>query len=514
MRNKYTYNLGIMFAKIAASHPERVALRFLDGTSTTYAQLDSMSDSFATMILNFRKSNSGNVAAILNEKTPQSYAVMLACLKTGTTYTNLDTNSPVERVNRMLSFCQPSIIFYGPNSAEKISSIDTIHANTVNYSLPCPEHDSIPPMPDFDGNTPAYLMFTSGSTGFPKGAVISHANVINFVAWAQDTFRITPDDVLTNLNPMHFDNSVFDFYSSMFSGASMIPVPEDSVKNPRRMLDTLKDLKPTIWFSVPSLLVYSLKMRAIKADDLPSLKTISFGGEGFPKNQLRKLWELWGGRVRFVNVYGPTECTCICSSYEVGEKDMDSDELLPLGPPAPNFNFAVVNEHLEPLPHGETGELCLSGPNVGKGYYNNPQKTAETFIQSPTVKSHLETAYRTGDLVCYDQQSQLLLFRGRRDNQIKRMGYRIELEEIENALGSLPYVEENAVVYLKNNANDNGRIVACLVSTNNDEQLILADLRKLLPPYMIPNDLVFTGCLPKNRNGKIDRLAIKENLSQ
>jgi len=516
MSAEYCYNLGIAFNAVAAAHRERPALRFMNGKTATYGELAELAGKFAGM-LHTRGLGCGNVAAIFNEKTPRSYAIMLACLKTGVTYTNLDPNSPAERLNKMLSLCRPAIVFCGNATIDKVSGCQLNDAELLNYDAPSMDAALAEEEPfstsTVNGNTPAYLMFTSGSTGFPKGAIITHANVLNFIRWSQSTFHITSADVLTNLNPMHFDNSVFDFYSALFSGASLIPIPEEAVKNPRRLLDSLNQLEPTLWFSVPSLLVYVLKMRALKDNDLPRLKTVSFGGEGFPKNQLRNLWNVWGKRVRFVNVYGPTECTCICSSYDVSDADMADDELLPLGPVAPNFGFAVIDPQGRQVPDGELGELYLTGPNVGKGYYHNPQKTVEAFIQHPGINSHPEIVYRTGDLVRYDRKRNLFYFCGRRDNQIKRMGYRIELEEIENALSTLNYIEENAVVYHKTDDN-NGRIIACVAAQLGDEQKILADLRELLPSYMIPNDIKFMNSLPKNRNGKIDRLALKEEFCQ
>jgi D-alanine--poly(phosphoribitol) ligase subunit 1 len=356
-------------------------------------------------------------------------------------------------------------------------------------------------------------MFTSGSTGFPKGVIITHSNVLNFIEWSKLTYNITPSDLFTNINPMHFDNSVFDFYSSIFTGACMIPVSEDLTKNPRKLFQVLNKVNPTIWFSVPSMLVYALKLRAVNEPDLPSLRIVSFGGEGFPKNQLRNLWNIWGKRVKFINVYGPTECTCICSSYEVTQKDIEKDELLPLGPMAPNFGHIISDDGLKQVSGNEAGELWISGPNVGLGYYNNPEKTNEVFIQNPFINTHRDIIYKSGDLVRYDKVENLLYFCGRKDNQIKRMGYRIELEEIENALGSLVYIEENAVIYI-DSADNIGKIIACVRSINTEEFRIISDLEKLIPSYMLPSEFKFYDHLPKNQNGKIDRLQLKMDFAE
>jgi D-alanine--poly(phosphoribitol) ligase subunit 1 len=305
---------------------------------------------------------------------------------------------------------------------------------------------------------------------------------------------------------------VFDFYASLFTGASILPISESVTIQPRKLLNELNRLQPTIWFSVPSMLVYVLNTRALKPDDLPTLRVVTFGGEGFPKNKLRELWKFWGQRIRFINVYGPTECTCICSSYLVTESDLSNDDLLPLGPMAPNFTAFIMAEDGSLMENGETGELCLGGPNVGLGYFNNPGKTTEAFIDNPTVRSHKEKIYKTGDLVAYDSEKNIFLFKGRKDNQIKRMGYRIELEEIENALNSLELIEESAVVFV-DNASYKSKIIACIKSKERDVQRIQSHLGNHLPLYMMPDIMEFYDQLPKNQNGKIDRINLKNSFS-
>jgi len=443
---------------------------------------------------------------------------MLACLKIGAIYTNLDPKSPIERFNKMIDLCAPKILFYY-NDAESnavtkeynFTSVKGIEYGRNNFLQSISKYSNL--LPDYNnivtGNTPAYIMFTSGSTGFPKGVVITHANIINFIEWSKITYNTTCNDVFTNINPMHFDNSVFDFYASLFAGATLIPAGEELIRNPRKLLDTINPLGPTIWFSVPSMLVYVLNMRALKANDLPTLRIVTFGGEGFPKNQLRLLWSIWGHRITFINVYGPTECTCICSSYRVTDDDMKNDALLPLGPIAPNFYALIAGSNGEIINNGEIGELCIGGPNVGLGYYNNHEKSDEVFVNHPLITSHIEKIYKSGDLVRFDNNKKLLYFCGRKDNQIKRMGYRIELEEIEAALNSLSYINESAVIYL-NTEIVQEKIIACICSKELDEFKITSDLRRMITIYMLPDKYVFYKHLPKNQNGKIDKLALKE----
>lgn len=515
----YTYNLGQVFSKVALENAGQIAIKTVEGENFSYHELEVFSNRLSHLLLTYGLQK-GDVIAILNNKTFIPYAIMLACLKTGVIYTNLDPKSPVERFAKMVGICLPKVIFYNNiNDAQpvitafepgKIKTVDYGNSEVIDYV------NNLSPEFPAENNyvtslNPAYIMFTSGSTGFPKGVLISHGNLLNFVQWTKSVYNTATDDVFTNLNPMHFDNSVFDFYASLFTGASLVPVNENLTINPRRLLDALNKVEPTVWFSVPSMLVYVLNMRALKDCDLPSLKIVSFGGEGFPKNSLRLLWKKWGDRIRFVNVYGPTECTCICSSYDVSKEDMESDELLPLGLMASNFYSLILDENNQLILDGQTGELCIGGPNVGLGYINSPEKTSEVFIQNPFISSHSEIIYKSGDLVSYCSEKNLLYFKGRKDNQIKRMGYRIELEEIENALNSLEYIKESAVVYI-DNRNTKAKIIACICSSNKDSDNINNELKNFLPLYMMPDIFLYYDQLPKNQNGKIDRNELRAQI--
>jgi len=513
----YEYNLGQYFSRIASRNPVAVAIKATSDAGMTFHDLDVMSNRIAHYLGNCGI-NKNDVIAILNNKTFTSFALMIACLKIGVVYTNIDPKSPVERFKKMLEVCDPKTIFHGGNiHIDSLSIFDSSQQLVIDYTsiqFQKEINNQVDQLPEYNrdviSSNPAYIMFTSGSTGFPKGVVISHGSIINFIHWSKETYSITSDDVLTNLNPMHFDNSVFDFYASLFNGATILPVTEELTINPRKLLDALNVLKPTIWFSVPSLLVYVLNMRALKDDDLQSLRVVTFGGEGFPKNKLRELWDKWKNFITFINVYGPTEGTCICSSYFVSESDLLNDDLLPLGPIAPNFSASVLDERNNLITDDSIGELCIGGPNLALGYYNNPIKTSELFVDNPYIHSHAERIYRTGDLVSYDANLKVFMFKGRKDNQIKRMGYRIELEEIENAFNTLDYIEESAVVYV-DNSNYKAKIIACIKCKEQEESIIRKELSEYLPQYMMPDLIHFHNELPKNANGKIDRLALKSH---
>jgi D-alanine--poly(phosphoribitol) ligase subunit 1 len=330
--------------------------------------------------------------------------------------------------------------------------------------------------------------------------------VLGFIAWSKARFGIGPNDVLTNVNPMYFDNSVFDFYSALFSGAALVPVTAKQLRDTREVVRLINVAGCTIWFSVPSLLIYLLTTRALSATDFPAIRKIVFGGEGFPKPKLKQLFDMFGARSDLENVYGPTECTCICSAYTVAADDFeDMTVLAPLGQLAQNFDYAILPVDTD---KPDFGELFLSGPLVGMGYYRDPERTSASFIQNPRHQDYHDRGYRSGDLVERDGQGKLH-FRGRADFQVKHMGYRIELEEVEFGINTLNGVKECGVVYRRLEGGF-GEIVAHVAADSGISAAeLLRGAARVLPSYMVPRRIVLHEHLPKNANGKIDRKALQ-----
>ncbi|MBI5403547.1 MAG: amino acid adenylation domain-containing protein [Ignavibacteriae bacterium] len=518
MSNRYIYNLGILFDEVCKKHKDSIALHYNKKHFVTFSDLKDLSNSIANYLLSSGISR-GDVVAIFNTKSEFAFSVMIACLKIGAIYTNLDLTSPWERISKILSKCKPKIVVkdYLDNKVldkaliEDGYSVIDLHSVEFQNEFKRCFSEKLDINHEINGSNPAYIMFTSGSTGFPKGAVMSHQNLINFIGWGKERFDVKPDDAFTNVNPIYFDNSVFDFYTAIFTGTRLVVFPNDAAKDVRGMLDKINELKCTIWFSVPSFLVYLITTKILNKNEFKHIRKISFGGEGFPKPRLKYLYDLYKERAEFVNVYGPTECTCICSSYKITEKDFDNmSELAPLGFLAPNFDYEII-----PIDENDKtyGELCLKGPNVGLGYYGDEELTRKSFIKNPYNSMLDEKIYKTGDIV-KKADNGYLLFKGRIDNQIKHMGYRIELEEIESVINTLEYVNESAVLY-KKEENGIGQILAFVNSkSRKDSAQIGKDLKSKLPPYMKPKKIIVMEELPKNRNGKTDKLQLKELLKE
>lgn len=509
---EYIYNLSIKFKEVAEHFSDKIALQYPEGKAYTFLELDHLSDHLAEFLQD-NELRQGDVIAIFNEKSIYGYALMIACLKIGIIYTNLDSSSPWLRLHKIIATCRLKAVFYDdglmdvfPELRTDFPAIKEFHLADMQLEKTNAANKTFIDQ-NFHGGSPAYIMFTSGSTGFPKGAVMSHSNLLHFIEWGRETFDVTESDIFTNANPIYFDNSVFDFYVSLFNGATLVPLSHSLVKSPKDLVQAINKSGCTILFSVPSLLVYLLTTKVLREIDFPMVTRISFGGEGFPKNKLKQLFDLFGHRISLLNVYGPTECTCICSSYKITEADFNTmNELAPLGFMAPNFGYEILPISEE---NPSLGELALIGPCVGLGYYNDPERTIKSFVQNSKV-SFNQIMYKTGDLV-ERMSNGYLHFRGRADNQVKHMGYRIELEEIEAAFSTLPYVDEVGVIYEKINA-ELGQIKAYI--SINQSGLILADisddLKNILPTYMVPRKIIILEKLPKNQNGKIDRKQLKE----
>jgi len=503
MTSVYKPNLWSQFIEIAESTPETISFSFQNKNysfSETHKRAQQLSQSL--LYLGIKK---GNVVGIFHDKSFDGFCLMLACLRIGAPYVNFDPNTPKQRLIKILSISSPSVIF---NLVTELDISGEIIVQSGHKLLTIDEL-KVPPdqlvVPTVTGTNPAYLMFTSGSTGMPKAAVVSHGSLLNFIHWAKDRFEVTNQDRFTNVNPLFFDNSVFDFYAAIFNGATLCPAPTNLLNKPQELVKWANTHTCTIWFSVPSLLVYLLTLRALSQDNsLESLRSVIFGGEGFPKNKLLKLFEIFSPKADLVNVYGPTEGTCICSAHTVTKQDFaDMEKLTTLGKLAANFDYFI-----EPMDENPNrGELILLGPQVCLGYYNSPEQTSSAFIQNPKHSNYRDIGYKTGDLVELDNNGNFH-FLGRKDFQIKHMGHRIELEEIEAAVASIENIDESAVTYEKLN-DGMGRILLHFKgSPELRDSTIIDNLKSKIPSYMLPQKIIRHDQLPKNANGKIDRRAL------
>jgi len=506
---EYFRNLPTLLAQVVTSRLRDVALITKDA-EYTYSDILRLSLEWSTILEKYSTDQTNRVA-IFSNKSVESYALILACNVNGIVYSCLDQDGPKERTQSMIDVLDPAFIikFDKTISIERKGKSSELHLSSLDSNADT-DHAIEQWLKAKSRLVPetraAYVMFTSGSTGFPKGVVISHQSLCYFIQWAKCEYKIDKHDVISGLNQVHFDNSIFDFYCSLYNGARLAPVNKNDIMHPKKAIEQLDACGVTIWFSVPSYLIFCKKMKSLKCGVLPSLRAFIFGGEGFPKHQLVQLFSMFSEQVQFYNVYGPTETTCICSSYLVTEKDFDDHQnnLCPLGTLAPNFEYQIVEQD----PATGIGELVLYGAQTALGYLNDKQRTYEKFKYFDNETGYIRPGYRTGDLVFVDEDH-LLHFKGRVDFQIKHMGYRIELEEVEKAFQIENFIVEAVATYRVNDGVSGEILLHYTLEETASDRFSPEDSfkqwSKKLPSYMRPSVFIKHDQIPKNRNGKIDR---------
>lgn len=352
-----------------------------------------------------------------------------------------------------------------------------------------------------------YVLFTSGSTGRPKGVVIPHRGVLAYADWASEAFGLSEKTILANQTPFYFSMSVFDIYTTLRNGGTLHILPKQMFSFPIRLVDYLSKHQVNTIYWVPTALSLVVTMKALGQRDLSCLKKVLFAGETMPMKYLNR-WRKALPHAMYVNLFGPTEVTDICNYYIVTQS-FSNQETLPIGQAAPDLETFVLDENdrlIESNQPGKLGELCVKGATLAYGYYGAPEKTGEVFVQNPLQQDYSETIYRTGDLVHYDVQGNLC-YAGRRDFQIKFMGHRIELGEIDAAASSFQSVDAAATLY-----DAASETLVLFYSGEMEEEQMHDALKELLPLYMLPHDIRKLQQLPINLNGKIDRMALKKQI--
>ncbi len=451
----------------------------------------------------------GDVVALQLPKRASTYAVLLGCLRLGAIYAPLDPKNPPARTERMLARLKPKVLV---TATAALNPFGQTVATRADGSLnsdgwPAPLGDAVSPA--HAPSDPAYIMHTSGSTGEPKGAVISQQGVLSLMRWSGGLLGDPDQQRFTALNPLHFDNSVFDLYCGLVAGATLVPIETADMTDPMLWVTRINETRASVVFCVPTLLLLLDKLGVLTPEALPHVRAIVFGGEGFPIETLRAVHARFRGTARFINVYGPTETSCICASLELNEAALAAatGPFPSLGRMHPEFTHSVLDDEGQAVAHGTTGELWIGGPNVGLGYFANADETARRFRQDPRHSDYRSLYYRSGDLVREDDAGQLW-FQGRMDNQIKIAGHRVELEEIDGALEAQPGVVR-ALTVLSNRTGTPELVTAFETSAPTSLATLSAALAARLPAYMRPARLVELPKLPLNASGKVDRRAVQ-----
>lgn len=443
--------------------------------------------------------------AVITDKNSKCLELAFSSVAAGGFYTIIDNKMPPDRIEKIFVKLMPQIILTDRDNFEKTKELN-FEGRIIVYE------DII----DTDINEPGllkvrqkqidtdilYILFTSGSTGNPKGVVINHKNVIEYTNWVTDEFGFNENTVFGSQTPFYFSMSVTDIFSTVKCSATLEIIPKSNFSFPVELINYLNERKINTIYWVPSALSIVANLKTFEAVKPEYLKNILFAGEVMPTKQLNYWIENLGSEKVYANLFGPTETTDICTFYRVNRK-FRNDESVPIGIHCDNCDVIIVTDDGA---EGSSGELYVRGSFLASGYYNDREKTDSAFVQNPLQSAYPETVYKTGDLVRINKHGEIE-YVSRRDFQIKHMGYRIELCEIENNLNAVESIKSCACVYDKNN----DKIVLVFEGKKKSEQELIEKASSALPAYMRPNIYKRVKSMPTNQNGKIDRRLLTDN---
>ncbi|MEG2184753.1 MAG: amino acid adenylation domain-containing protein [Cloacibacillus sp.] len=505
-------NLVEYLEKTASRAPNRTAIIEGDGR-ITFATLSARAKALAEEIVALTGGAYNRPIAVFISKSIKSVVADIAATYSGNIYMNIDPKIPSVRLQNILQTTKPALIITDTAGIEKFREYDStallVNLDELKKFEPAHEEHIFERLEKIIDTDPYCIINTSGSTGTPKGVVLNHKSFIDFTEWAQSVFNFSENEVIGSLSPNVFDIYSYELCLMASKGATMAIIPDGYAVFPIKILDFMETHKVTFCFWVPTIMVNIANMDLLAAVHLSSLKLAWFAGEVFPTKQFN-YWRHALPCVTFANLYGPIEITLDCTYYVV-DRELKDDEPIPIGFPCRNTDILILNEQNEMAASGEDGELCVRGTSLAMGYYNNPERTAAAFTQNPLNSAYPETIYRTGDIV-YKNNLGEIIFKGRRDSLIKHMGYRIELGEIEHVVvNTLKIVDNACVVY-----NFSKKAITLIYESKEEKDV--AQMRKKIgeafPKYMIPAVFISMQELPRNTNGKIDRLKLSKMVNE
>ncbi|MDR0859022.1 MAG: AMP-binding protein [Oscillospiraceae bacterium] len=445
--------------------------------------------------------------AVLMDKSPAMAAAFLAVLYSGGCYVPLDREMSANRIKLILETLKPRAMIVGEKTTAGF-------ARTLKYDG---EIYSFEELSFGDGDDeildeareraldtdPAYIVYTSGSTGIPKGVAASHRNVIDYIEALGEVLQADGGTIFGNQSPLYLDACLKDFYTTLKFAAETVFIPKTLFSFPVKLIGFLNEHKINTVCWVVSVFTYISGVGALESVQPKFLRTAAFGSEVFPAKQLR-LWREALPDTRFINLYGPTECTGMSCFYEV-DREFDDDEAVPIGKAFPNTAVTLLDDDGQLIEDADVpGEIYISGAGVTYGYYGDFERTEQAFVQNPLNSAYREIVYKTGDLARYNEYGELVYI-SRRDQQIKHMGYRIELAEIEAAAAGLDGAALVCCVF------DSVRSLITLYYTGTiEEPKLKKQLKELLPGYMLPSAVERLDEFPSLSSGKIDRKTLTD----
>ena len=493
-----TTNVLQLLERSAAAFPDKKAVTEAD-RSLDRTELCARSQRIGSALIEL--SGAGGAVGVYMEKGIDALCAFFGAVYAGSFYTMLNTELPDARLGQICSVLEAKCIITTDDLKAKACEL---FPETDIYTVSqLAEHEiddkALEAVRSHAVDTdPLYVNFTSGSTGVPKGIAVCHRSVIDFIGFFTEMFGITDKDVIANQAPFDFDVSVKDIYSSIAAGAELVIVPRQYFSAPAKLIDYLCENRITTMVWAVSALCLISTFHGLDYKTPETVNKILFSGEVMPFKHLRE-WQKHLPDALYVNIYGPTEITCNCT-YHILEKDRDYSQGIPIGVPFPNEDVFLLGEDNKKITEaGKTGIITVRGTALALGYYRNDEQNAKAFVQNPLNKAYPETVYLTGDLGTYNEDGELL-FCGRADYQIKYMGHRIELEEIERAMAAVEGVERCFCVFDEKKS----RLRGYYVGTIEKNELHSA-MTATMPAFMIPGSITKLEDIILTKNGKIDR---------
>lgn len=505
-------NLTEYLERTVKEFPDRIAV--VEGDQTVnFTQLYDRAWGLAQIISDKLGNSNNNLVAVFLPKSVNSIEADIAISLSGNFYMNLDVKSPQARISGILDANKPAFIISNAEGILKLGylkrDIDCINIDDLRPSVFVEREKLQRNLNKLIDTDPLCIINTSGSTGVPKGVILNHRNFIDFTEWAIETLQIGKEEIIGSLSPLVFDIYSFELCMLMSRGSTIVLIPESHSAFPVNILKQMQELAVSFIFWVPTIMVNIANMDLLSKIPLPALKTVWFAGEVFPTKQFN-YWKRNLIRTKFVNLYGPIEITLDCT-YFVVNRDLQDDEPIPIGFPCRNTGILILNDENKIAGINELGELCVRGSSLAMGYYNNPEKTGDSFVQNPLNTSYPEIIYKTGDIVFVNDRGEII-FKGRKDSLVKHLGYRIELGEIEHVIiNTLKLIKNGCVVY-----NISKKEITLFYEAEN--VIPAGELRvkigTIFPKYMIPGEYIRMDELPRNTNGKIDRLLLGRRVNE
>lgn len=463
----------------------------------------------------------GDRVGIFLEPSLETAISVYGIMSAGAVFVPLDPNAPPARIAFVINDCGIRFLISGKKQISSLIKVaeenislegiiginEPLQVKTISWEdvarISPSQTVSVRMMED----DLAYIMYTSGTTGTPKGIMHSHRSGLAYAKLSMDVYDVGPTDILGNHSPLHFDISTMGYFTMPLAGGTTVIVPESHKLFPVSLSQMMEKERITIWYSVPLALIHLLQRGVLETRKMDALRWVLFGGEPIPSKHLRSLMELWN-KARFSNVYGPAEVNQ-CTYFHLAQLP-NEDQSIPLGLVWNNTEVLIVDENEVEVSDGELGELLVRSATMMKGYWGKPELTKKAFFRREIFPNAEQVFYRTGDLVWRNKDGDLM-FAGRKDRQIKVRGYRIELDEIESVLISHSYVVETAVYDLKNEEERSVEAVVVLRETGSEtEENIKKFLAAKLPAYAVPGRIHFSDKIPRTSAGKVDYKELKK----